>query len=1397
MKKKITFLIAAAVMLLTMMASTTTAWGQTYKLEQVTSVEAGGLYVFEQSEHVMNNNTSSSALQTTTTYNTTGLAGTETYVWTLETATNGFYMKNVSLTSNQYLNNASSTGVSFGNKSSIWAFNFQTDNTVLIQNKSNSDRFLGYTNATSYAYKAYATSNLSTYAHAVVVYQLVPVSSDAPSISAENVNIEYNASSGTIEYTVNNAVSGGVITASVASEWLTAGTVTSSTVPFTCTTNTAATARTATVTLTYTYNAKQTVTKNVIVTQAGNPNVVDNIEDITAAGTYTIRGTIVAKSQRGFIVGDGTGYVYYYNTGYDQTAYNIGDKVKLAGSVVAYGGVLEFNSSTTVTSSETSNYVAEDPTVLSGSDMDARVASTTPAQLSSYVQYVGTLSVSGTYYNITDIDGAETAQGSISFPIDTDFTSLNGKQVTVTGYYVGISSSKFYNTMIGTIEEVAGSVATPTFSPEAGTYATAQTVTISCATENVDIYYTTNGDDPDDESTHYDGPITVSTTTTIKAIAFDSNDNTSAIASATYTITAPMTIAEARAQGTGSVLTRGIVTSCVGTTGYIQDATAAICVYGTDLTVGDEITVSGTLKTYKGLLEITSPQVTVNSHGNTVTPTVKTIAEINTDYAGDNALQGWFVKIENATVTAISGSGNQQNTTIEQDENTIVVRGNLNTATAVVVGDIITLDGNIGCFDAAQIANPQNVTIYVNNDPVINADNIEIAYDAVEGVVNYTITNPVEGVTLNANCEANWISNIVVGEESITFTCTENEGEEDRTATITLSYTGADDKEVTVTQGHYTVDYATLPFEFDGGRADIETTDGLTHEGLDSDYASSPKLKFKTTGTWVLLHFNEVPGALTYTIKGNSFSGGTFTVQTSEDGVTYTDLTTYTAFGSGNDALNETFENLGANVRYIKWIYTEKSSGNVGLGNIVLYKEGGGPVVEAYNLTVEPYENLELFVFVEDENNPGLEEAGTIQVNEGDNVMLSVTANEGYVMQSLKVDGVEHVNDITEEATYTFQMPGHDVTIIATAVEDVPFVPVTYTLATTVESGKSYIIVGGKTVGEETTYYAMGEQRNNNRGAASISVDGNTATVSTADVYEFVISTDETDNSLFNIYDAVNYGYLYAAGGTSSNHLKTTTTIDGRSQWAIVIDQDGIASIVANFGNEKADPRNTMRFNSSNNPPIFSCYAAENTMNDIYLYVKDENPEFVTQTIELVEGWNWVSFYVEGEPQDLLAQLETSLGENGLIIQALTAMTEYDGDPEEPWFGTLDDIGLDNDQMYLIKTSAACTVQITGTPADPATHEITINPGWNWIGFPSAEAIDVLTAMSDFEAENEDKIQAMTGMTEYDDSDPDEPWFGTLETLEPGMGLLYFSSSNQTKTLIFNIESKRSLTIKL
>lgn len=81
-------------------------------------------------------------------------------------------------------------------------------------------------------------------------------------------------------------------------------------------------------------------------------------------------------------------------------------------------------------------------------------------------------------------------------------------------------------------------LATPTFSVPAGSYGSAQTVTIS-GPAGASIYYTTNGLLPTSSSTHYTGPITVSANTPLQAVAIQSGSTDSLVASANYQISTP------------------------------------------------------------------------------------------------------------------------------------------------------------------------------------------------------------------------------------------------------------------------------------------------------------------------------------------------------------------------------------------------------------------------------------------------------------------------------------------------------------------------------------------------------------------------------------------------------------------------------------------------------------------------------------------------------------------------------------------------------------------------------------------------------------------------------------------------------------------------------------------
>ncbi|RKP57243.1 carbohydrate-binding protein [Cohnella endophytica] len=82
----------------------------------------------------------------------------------------------------------------------------------------------------------------------------------------------------------------------------------------------------------------------------------------------------------------------------------------------------------------------------------------------------------------------------------------------------------------------AQQAAAPTFTPAAGTYASAQNLTLTSATSGATIKYTTDGSTPTAASPTYTGAINVSITTTVKAIATKSGMTDSAASSATYTI---------------------------------------------------------------------------------------------------------------------------------------------------------------------------------------------------------------------------------------------------------------------------------------------------------------------------------------------------------------------------------------------------------------------------------------------------------------------------------------------------------------------------------------------------------------------------------------------------------------------------------------------------------------------------------------------------------------------------------------------------------------------------------------------------------------------------------------------------------------------------------------------
>ena len=167
----------AAVFVMLFSIGSGNVWGaDTYKLTAVTSVSAGNKYVFVESGNALTNATASSGrLQSTTTFKTTELLGTETYVWTLESTTGGFLMKNLSLASNQYLRNTQTDGTNLGFSTSsatqnVWAFSFNDGKaTIAVTADNDKVRYIGNNGSDYYkAYVAPADAN----SHLFTVYRL-------------------------------------------------------------------------------------------------------------------------------------------------------------------------------------------------------------------------------------------------------------------------------------------------------------------------------------------------------------------------------------------------------------------------------------------------------------------------------------------------------------------------------------------------------------------------------------------------------------------------------------------------------------------------------------------------------------------------------------------------------------------------------------------------------------------------------------------------------------------------------------------------------------------------------------------------------------------------------------------------------------------------------------------------------------------------------------------------------------------------------------------------------------------------------------------------------------------------------------------------------------------------
>ena len=588
-----------------------------------------------------------------------------------------------------------------------------------------------------------------------------------------------------------------------------------------------------------------------------------------------------------------------------------------------------------------------------------KVVFTTPFTDYNGYQSDGTITASEGTLSINTVDKADATETTWEGSADAAFTLTYHRTIRWTSIVVTYTGG----TPVCATPIISGN--TP--------FSTYTTVSISCATSGATIQYCTSTD-----GTHFTGyvpygaPFQISETTIVKAKASKEGMVDSPEASRVFTQLVTENIAGLISNGTNDQfvrLTDALVTYKYGNSAYLEDASGAIYLYNCagDLEAGDKLNGymrATTYTVYNGLPEITAFTLEdgyTKTSGNMVTPTVVTLAQLMNDPESSpyEMYLSKYVKIENATVTSAFAD---KESTIEQGGYTIVLRDNGTSALTSKVGDFVTVTGHVSIYSKDETTKKQ-IAVYDQSQIVSTNASIALSSTAIEapaaggdGTINVTYNNittvvaEVKFYESDGTTEAtyDWLeAEINNTTNNLDYVIDANTG---AARTAYMKVHAFDDELndvysdlITITQAVFVPDYATLPFTFNKGKDDIANTNGLTQSGLGNDYGSAPYLKFDGTGDYLVLKINEIPGKLMFDIKGNSFSGGTFNVQVSADGETFVNFLTFTELGEKQTVSEE----LDPEVRYIKWIYTEKSTGNVGLGNIIVTKPAVVSVGEA------------------------------------------------------------------------------------------------------------------------------------------------------------------------------------------------------------------------------------------------------------------------------------------------------------------------------------------------------------------------------------------------------------------------------------------------------------------
>lgn len=166
--------------------------------------------------------------------------------------------------------------------------------------------------------------------------------------------------------------------------------------------------------------------------------------------------------------------------------------------------------------------------------------------------------------------------------------------------------------------------------------------------------------------------------------------------------------------------------------------------------------------------------------------------------------------------------------------------------------------------------------------------------------------------------------------------------------------------------------------------------------------------------------------------------------------------------------------------------------------------------------------------------------------------------------------------------------------------------------------------------------------------------------------------------------------------------------------------------------------------------------------------------DYRVQNITLNEGWTWISTNIAS---DKLSDLNKLLADGKWTSDDQVKSEQYgfaSWTKRNGWVGQLTEI--DNDQMYLVHSSAPQNLHISGPALDPTSHKLTIRgakedgtPRWNYISYLPSDNFTLKEALAGYDAKEGDIVKSQTQMAMYSGN---LGWIGSLTYMENGKGYM-------------------------